>query len=243
MFTIVCWKWKQDQYRSKFDAKNVHILQNMISRNLSVPHRFVCITDDKKGLECETIDLWNEPGIMLGNGRPNCYRRLKLFSKDAHEIIGCRPDDHVLSIDLDTVIVDDFSHLIKDVFEQNLDFKIWGDTAPGTPYNGSLWMLRLNSRKEVWSSLLKAGDRAPILTKQKKFIGSDQAWMSFRLGGNEPRWTKEDGVYSFRNHLSECKTKDDLPNNTKIVFFHGKEDPWSESIRKNGYEWVIENYR
>lgn len=241
MLNVVCWKWKQLNYRSKFIPKRVGTLRNMVARNLSIPHRFLCITDEPEGIDCETIPIWTEPDIVLPQGRPNCYRRLKLFSKDAQSILNCDEDDYVLSIDLDTVIVSDFTDLIQDVIDRNVDFKIWGDTAKNTPYNGSFWMLKLNSRNHVWETLLKAGERAPILTKDKNYIGSDQGWMAYSMGEKEERWTSKDGIYSFRNELTKTLKKDDLPENAKIVFFHGKEDPWNKPIKER-YEWVNEFY-
>ena len=65
----------------------------------------------------ETMELWDEPAIVLPQGKPNCYRRLRVFANDVHEWLG----DRILSIDLDTVIIDDITPLVN----INDDFKIW----------------------------------------------------------------------------------------------------------------------
>jgi hypothetical protein len=49
-------------------------------------------------------------------------------------------------------------------------------------------------------------------------------------------WTIKDGVYSFRVHLNGGSKQ--LPDDAKIVFFHGKHDPWT----KLEIPWIAENW-
>ena len=42
---IICMKWG-----TKFGASYVNRLYDMVERNTTVPHRFVCFTDDANGL-------------------------------------------------------------------------------------------------------------------------------------------------------------------------------------------------
>jgi hypothetical protein len=233
MITVVCWKWHQPNYRSKFTAEHVNVLEQMVAKHLQLPHKFVCITDDPDGIDCETIPLWNEPRVHLPEGRPNCYRRLKAFAPDAAEWLG----ERILSIDLDTVIVDDITPLV----DRHDDFVIWGDTARNTHYNGGFWLLRAGSRSQVWTEFTPD---APRLTRN--MVGSDQAWISYVLGKGQPKWSEVDGVYSYRNHLREGTLP--LPSNARIVFMHGKFDPWDELaqerspwIQKHWFGQMIEN--
>lgn len=232
MITVVCWKWRQPGYRSIFQPYHVHVLRNMVKRNLSVPHRFVCITDDATGINpalVETMELWNEPNIVLPQGKPNCYRRLRVFADDVSDWLG----DRILSIDLDTVITGDITSLV----DINDDFKIWGDTARNTPYNGGFWLLKAGARTQVWD---KFTNNVPKITKSQRMVGSDQAWLSYCLGPRENRWTTDDGVYSFRNHLGSGT--EPLPDDARIVFFHGKFDPWDAEVQKQS-PWIKKYYR
>ena len=45
MATILCMKWGK-----KYGPEYVNRLHSMVSRHLTIPHRFVCLTDDKTGL-------------------------------------------------------------------------------------------------------------------------------------------------------------------------------------------------
>jgi hypothetical protein len=72
-------------------------------------------------------------------------------------------------------------------------------------------------------------------------IGSDQAWLTTILGRSIPFWTKDDGVLSFRNNVA-MRPKRDLPAGARVVFFHGKPDPWDASVRRD-YPWIGEHHR
>lgn len=133
------------------------------------------------------------------------------------------------------MIVDDITPLV----DRPEDFVCWGDTAKGTNYNGGLWLLRAGTRPQVWETFDPV--ESPKITKREKIIGSDQAWISRCLKGHDPKWGTEDGVYSFRNHIQK-KNSVKLPDNARIVMFHGAFDPWMSSVQAQ-YPWVREYYR
>lgn len=236
MLDVVCWKWTAPGYRSAFSADHVNTLAGMVRRNYPSPHRFSCITDDPRGLDpaIRHIPLWPDlahlpnPGNKAG---PSCYRRLRAFARDAADLIGPR----FVSLDLDCVIVGD----LRPLWDRPEDFVIWGDTARGTPYNGSMWLLRAGARPQAWEQFHPI--RSPQEGKRRGYIGSDQAWLGVVLGPNEARWRAEDGVYSYRNQVQAPPNRGRLPDNARVVFFHGKEDPWHTEPQK--LTWVREHYR
>jgi hypothetical protein len=217
MLKVVCWKWFQPNYRSVFNTEHVHALQSMVKRNLDIEHEFLCITDDATGLKCNTMQLWKEPEVVLPLRRPNCYRRLKMFSADASEWL---ESDYVLSIDLDCVITSNITDLVSDMIKR--DFSIWGDTAKNTHYNGSFWSLKLGSRPSVWEKF--DPKKSLVDVNAAGIIGSDQGWISYHLGGNENKITDQDGVLSYRIHILEKGLKSP-PDHSKLIFFHGNHDP------------------
>jgi len=141
--------------------------------------------------------------------------------------------ERFVSIDLDMVLVGDVTPL----FDRDDDFVIYGDTNPKTFYNGSLFMMKSGARSQVWS------DFDPNISPRRAYAaghhGSDQAWISFRLGPHEKKWGKSDGVYSFRN---EVKSLGALPANARMVCFHGLMKPWSPGV-SDRYPWVRQHYR
>lgn len=236
MLSVVCWKWKpKPGYRSAYGPDQVHTLARMVARHYRRPHRFICVTDDPAGLDpaIEVIPLWEQYGELPsphGGNNPSCYRRLRAFAPDAGDLFG----ERLVSLDLDVVLVGDVSPL----WDRPEDFVIWGDTAKGTPYNGSMWLLRTGTRPRVWTEFDPV--KSPARARALGYIGSDQAWIGAALGPNEPRWTARDGVYSYRN---EIKAKGGLlPPNARIVIFHGHVDPWHSATQRR-YRWVREHYR
>ncbi len=239
MLRVVCWKWKPAAgYRSTFGPETVNTLKRMVARHYAGAHELVCITDDAEGIDADVrvIPLWEDFAKVPsphGPGNPSCYRRLKAFSKEAAQLIG----ERFVSIDLDCVIVGD----LAPVWDRVEDFVIWGDTSPRTPYNGSMFLLRAGTRAKVWEGFDPL--RSPAIAKAKGYWGSDQAWIGAALGPDEPRWGRADGVYSFRNDLqNQYAPARPLPDDARVVFFHGKHDPWDHDVQAK-YAWVSEHYR
>ena len=233
---VVCWKWNPPrEYRSKYDHTHVNTLFNMVRRHFHRAHEFVCITDDPVGLDTRirVIDLWDTHGELPsphGGLNPACYRRLKMYSSEARDLIG----ERFVSLDLDCVIVDD----VTPVWDRPEDFMIWGETLRTTPYNGSMQMMTAGARRQVWDDFDPV--KSPELALKAGYHGSDQAWISYKLGPHEARWTKKDGVFSWR---MECKPNaGKLPKGARIVFFEGHVDPWSPTALKMS-PWITEHYR
>jgi len=206
----------------------------MVRRHYRKNHRFICITDDAEGIskDVEIVPLWNTfANIPSPHGpkNPSCYRRLKSFSPEFKEIVG----ERFVSLDLDCVILQDVSPL----WDREEDFIIWGDTNPKTWYNGSMFMMTCGCRKQVWETF--DPKTSPLKAMHAGKFGSDQGWISYVLGQGEKKWTTEDGVYSWRNHLSTMRGQ--VPENTRIVFFHGRHDPWDPDMQR--VKWIKENWR
>lgn len=225
MLTVVTWKWNCPGYRSTFEAVHVNSLRDQFRRHLATPHRFVCVTDDPTGVQCETIPIWPSPlKTPIDPKKPNCYVRLWAFSQEARELFG----DRFVSVDLDAVVTGPLGPLLN----RPEDFVIWGYTHPTTPYNGSMWLMSAGARAHVWDRFDPA--RTPDEARRAGFGGSDQAVMSLFLGPGEARWGTEDGVYGYRNHLRRDPS---LPRNARLVFFHGRLKPWTSEAR-NKCRWI-----
>jgi hypothetical protein len=240
--------------RSDYTADHVNRMRSMLSRNLTLPHEVVCVTDMPEGIDSAVriVPMWND---FVGHKR--CYRRLKVFHPDMKKILGPR----IVSIDLDTVITGSIDHL----FDRPEPFVIWGDRTPadiaaGTPYCGSLFMLDAGYRPDVFTSFDPV--EAATLRTRFGYIGSDQAWMSHKIKG-APVWTKADGIYSFRLDIRMSfggqggpgilyarqprgpmrKRRDgSLPERARIVFFHGAEDPSQTHLHVH-HKWIEAHWK
>lgn len=235
---FVTFKWKpKPGYRSTFGAEQVNTLRSMLDRNYKGKHRLTCVTDDPEGIDGDVrvLPLWTDYAELPsphGGNNPACYRRLKLWSREAADIIGPR----ICAIDLDVVITRDITGIV----ERPEDVVLWGDYVNKTThYNGSLQLIRAGSRPEVWEKFDPV--HSPKAARAAGFFGSDQAWLCLALGGDMPRWRYADGVVSFRIHCQNYIGRA-LPSCARVVFFHGQHDPWDPWVQDR-YEWVREHYR
>lgn len=212
--TILTWLWKQPGGRSTYGPEQVNIWADMVRRNLSIPHRVACVTAHPEGID-SYIDIVSPTGefeeICLptwGREKPQCLRRISLFRPDAASIFGKR----FVSMDLDCVIMGSLDPILD---RPGDDFVMYGGTQRDRPYNGSLLMMNAGARPQVYERLtpeeaVKAGWR---------FVGSDQAWISYVLGWGEKVWLHEDGIH-IRDYLK------DGAETTRILFFFGNPKPW-----------------
>lgn len=219
--TVICFKWTG--WRPLYDARHVNALARMVRAHLHIPYRFVCVTDDTAGIECDTMPLWDDPAVPNRPSHHDSYRRLRLFGDWAHQQF----DGYLLSLDLDCVILDDITPLIT-----------WDELrllkGGVCTYNGSMWLHKTGTRRfiyddfnpEQWPTIA-----APLKTaKGKPWRGSDQVWLSYRAP-NERMYTAEDGVYRCERYM---RTRQRVPDNARIVFFPGLIDkkPWSDETRR-----------
>lgn len=232
--TVVCWRWEPFKgYRSTFGPDTVRILRSMVARHYRHPHRFVCITDRPEDLpDVETIRLWDDYKDIPsphGGKNPSCYRRLRAFSPEMVDVLGPR----FVSMDLDCVVTGDLSML----WNRPEDLVCWGDTNPRNAFNGSMFLHTSGTRRQVWE---KFDPRtSPDEAKRAGKFGSDQAWLSYVLSPTEAKWTKRDGVFSFRNDIRPRGCA--LPDGARLIFFHGEQDPWG--AKASTIPWVREHYR
>lgn len=237
-FAIVTFKWRGPSgYRSKYAAAHVNTMRAMFARHLHIPHDFVCITDDAAGLDegVRVVPLWKDHGDLPsphGPSEPSCFRRLRLFAKDAEKIVGAK---RFAWCDLDLVLTGD----VTPIFNRPEPIVLLPAQSAYIPFNGSMVLMDAGCRPEVWETF--DPNTSPQRNVAAKCLGSDQGQISYCLKDrNEATWKPGpggDGIYFMhRHHLGEH-----LPMDCRLVSFHGRGDPWSS--RFSHLKWVRQNYR
>lgn len=231
MLTFVCFKWKRGgghQLPSvcQYTARHVNVLRNMLSRQVHIPHRLICVTDDPAGInkKVEIVPLWDKCRELGG-----CYNRLWVFSREAGDLFGPR----FVCIDLDVVLVNDCTHL----FDRDDDFII-NTYRPRPPrhidqhYNAGLFMMTAGARASVWDRF--DPETTPALVQADPHcIGTDQAWIRLHLGKGESRWGEDDGVFE-APRMRDVR----LHYKARMVLFAGRRDPSTSTAN-----WVRRNWR
>lgn len=227
MLTVVSWLWSQAQGRVRYKPEHVHLWADMVSRNLAMKHRLVCVTAETD--LPPNVERIEPPGEFediqprWGPRKPNCFRRLVMFKADAHRTFGRR----FVSMDLDCTI----GGPLDPLFDRSEDFVIFKGTHSSRPYNGSLLLLKAGSRTQVYDRF----DQAGADVSGDAFHGSDQAWLAHCLGPDEATWDEADGVWFFDRYRHHCRKA-----KPTILFFPGRSKPWELAPI---FPFIRDNYR
>jgi hypothetical protein len=93
---VICMKWGR-----LYGPEYVNHLHAGVRRHLSLPHRFVCFTDDASGLHPD-IEVFPVPALGLPAGHGDTrWQKLAVFRRELADLSGT-----TLFLDLDLVIVD-----------------------------------------------------------------------------------------------------------------------------------------
>ena len=166
MICVATYFWRDPERDNQrrgyvFRHEHVHVLKSMVARNLSLPHRFVCVTNDNiEGVDCVPLD-WRKhvPGTV-------CIRLMQ------HNGEWCRANlgERVLSLDIDVVITGSLDHIVA----RTEPIVLWRNPNFPAPlrafYQSSVQLFSAGARQELWD------DFDPQQTPR---------WMNWRFGGKE----------------------------------------------------------
>jgi hypothetical protein len=209
-----------------FRPEHVNTLAAMLAANITVPYRFVCITDDPRGIDAECMEIWPDPGYD-GKGRARCWRRLKLFEPETAAKLGRR----IVQIDLDCVITGSLDALLATpgdlVLMEGTRSRVTGRQV--CRFNGSLWMFDAGTRPELWSRLNQheAWKVAAQTIDGRPVTGSDQAWFMAHAP-DAATVGIADGVAQFHTHGEADQ---------RLVFFAGGRKPWERQAGRLHMAW------
>ena len=121
---VVCVKWG-----TKFSHEYVNRLHSAVQRNLPVPHRFVCFTDDDRWID-NNIETMPIPRDDL----KSCWNKLALFS-DTLKLTGV-----MLYLDLDNLITGP----LEPLFRYREEERYMGLVDWGRPYTFASGIFRMH---------------------------------------------------------------------------------------------------
>ncbi|MBF0622683.1 MAG: hypothetical protein HQL54_12220 [Magnetococcales bacterium] len=148
MKQLICMKWGE-----KFPADYVNRLYGMVSRNITGPFRFVCMTDRPEGVRSE-VECKPCPTVSIPE--PHCnrgWRKVSLWAETLPEMTG-----DWLFLDLDVVITGTLDGFFTHAPEKNyLVMQNW--TQPGKGIgNTSVFRFRIGSHPYLLDKLLNQTD-------------------------------------------------------------------------------------
>lgn len=241
---VLCIKWG-----AKYGPEYVNRLRAMVARNLSRPHRFVCLTDHAEGIDAGIeVKAIPETGFADFDQRQawtfaHGWLKLTSFKNPLYDLVG-----PTLFIDLDVVIVASIDCFFDEP-GQFLVIKEW-DKRDETG-NTSVYRYEIGAHADALEHLKqnKTAALASVRNEQEYITG-------FLARQGKLKYWPAGWCVSFKRH---CLRKGPLgwflpariPPGAKIVAFHGKPNPPDAIVGKSGkwyrrvlpVRWVAEHWR
>ena len=243
MISIVTFFWVDPARQRSYQItpEDVRIWDSMVSRNVSVPHRRICVThrpDLINFMETAPLDMAKHvPGT--------CLVKLQAHKPDAG--LGGR----ILLMDVDCVVVGSLDPIVED----DTPVRLWANpnyVEGGRRgfYQGSMQLFTAGVTSFLWSDFCPKRDPAWL---NRRFGGAEQCWISERLNTaypapgwawDVPHFTEADGVYGagrlFGGKMGNGVTGA-LPKNARIVFTPGDRAPSQPEFMAQ-HPWAREFY-
>jgi hypothetical protein len=192
---VVCMKWG-----NTYSAQYVNILRRMFAVHLSIPHEFVCLTDDPIGID-QGITIKPVPDEFPGKGM---WNKVSLFRRGLF-----REGETVLYSDLDVVLVKSVDPLLKG---GRLAACRRFDGSP-TGFNSSIIRFRSGTNHHIYERFVSGW----FISRRFK---NDQDWLSHCCPDGER--FPDDLIVSFKLDMRRSCV---LPANAAVVVFHGNPKP------------------
>ncbi len=230
MLNIVCLK-----HGNKYSPVYVNKLYSMTMRHLTVPHRFICFTDNSAGLfpSIEVKMLPKIPGIS------GWWWKIFLFNKDLFP-----KGDTIFFMDLDTVIVNNIDHLVSpsDIFVGLRDVSRAFNLP--TKLGSAIMKFPAGHFSELWENLLidpklmikYRGDQDLIWDFRKNDITffPDEWIRSYKWEiRNQSELYRSSTGWHFTNTRSPI-----IPPETSIIVFHG-----TPNLHEVNDPIIVDNWR
>jgi hypothetical protein len=245
VLSIVCYFWIDPARRRQYQIspEDVRIWDRMIKRNVTIPHRRICVTHRPDLIDfMETVSLDTRKHVP-----GTCTVKLMTWRPDIEPILGKR----ICMMDVDCVVTGNLDAILDRpedvVLWHNPNFELGGRRGF---YQGSMQLLTAGARPFLWE------DFNPAVTPRwlnRRFGGAEQCWISERLntsfpepgwGWDEAYWDESDGVYGagrlFNGKMGNGVATE-LPENARIVFTPGDRSP-SQPQMQEAHPWIRQHW-
>jgi hypothetical protein len=219
-------------YGDKYTFPYVRNLHSMVERNLTIPHRFICFTDNTvihRRKEFKNTNIEFKP--FKRHDLNGWFNKLQLFSPQSEL------DGDTLYMDLDVVIMDNIDCFAT--IGKSKNFVGMNDFNPTTGlFNSSIMRFNNQYHSTIWEQYIKRrteftnahGDQeiiSQLIKKHEDTISFPDEWTQ------SYKWLNRKGE---RYHTTKMTYEQDP--NAKVCVFHGSPNP-AESTQK----WVQELWK
>lgn len=222
---IFCMKWG-----TLYGPEYVNRLHSMVSRNLTLPFKMVCFTDDTTGID-EAVQCLPIPEVDIDSNLPErMWKKLTTMKADLYGLEG-----RALFLDLDIVIVDN----IDCFFEVDGEFRIIKDHSWRSwriTGNSSVYRFDIGKHGYVFDNFVKNFDSI------RKEHRNEQEYLTHAINdkGKLQYWPTEwcpsykyDCISRFPLAFWKVPV---IPEGSKIIIFHGEINP-HKAIKGGRGKW------
>jgi hypothetical protein len=209
---VVCMKWG-----TLYGPHYVNRLRAMVARHLDRPHRFVCFTDDDRGLD-PAVERFALPPIHLDDRWSMLgWRKLALFNAELADLAGT-----TLFLDLDLVVVDALDPFFE--FERGRFCIIHNWTHPAQRVgNSSVYRFEIGADRYV----LDRFHTEPHEHWVRRYRNS-QTFLSDTV--HDLVFWPDEWCVSFKKHCLPGGPRNwiepaAIPAGARVVVFHGRPNP------------------
>ncbi len=227
---VICMKWG-----TKYPAEYVNRLYNMVSRNLTLDFQMVCLTDDDTGIIPE-VKCYPIPELNLPNNLPERgWKKLTTFKPELYDLKGT-----ALFLDIDIVIVDNIDCFFTHKSEHEDSVLIIRDWKKPWRMIGNSSVYRFKIGQNTYPELLTNFEQN--FDKIRQQVRHEQAYLSNYLREHhhleywDSSWCVSFKYQCIRPFPLSFVQSPRLPNDAKIVIFHGEVNP-HDAIKGGGGKW------
>ena len=237
-----------------YGSDYVNRLYRMVRRNVTGPLRFVCLTDDRSGIQSE-VECHDCPTIALPSPQCNLgWRKLNLW--DEH-VSGLADGSEALFLDLDIVITENIDSFFDYRTPDGSDFIVarnWTQKNKSIG-NTSVYRFTVGSHPTLLSNILENTEM------QLAKYPNSQTYISSEIGPGSMSFWPDEWCCSFKVHcvpkgVRRWFVEPAIPQGVKVVAFPGVPNPhdavegnWPSPWYKKFYKhirptrWVAQNWQ
>ena len=226
---VLCMKWG-----SYYTADYVNRLYAGVRRNLHLPFRFVCATDDASGLrpEVEAVAFPPDPkvpGRHFPRPWPNIFAKLAFFMDGFANLEG-----PTLFLDIDVLVTGNLDRFFLYRPGEFCIIHNWVERrkhlfrkAPDVG-NSSCFRFEAGKSNGVWETFLREKDKPD--QKERFLLGSQKFQTSAMMQSGKVNWWPADWVCSFKRQLVPLFPLNKIlapwrpSGKASLVVFHGQPD-------------------
>ena len=212
MNNVICMKWGK-----KFSSEYVNRLYKMVEKNLTIPYRFICFTDDAQGI-IDDVEIRDLPKLDDTGLPEKAWKKLGLFTDKLADLEGI-----ALFLDLDVIIMKNIDSFFT-IPGEFLIIKDW-DFPNDIIGNSSVFRFAVNKYPKIIENFYNEGKK--IRNKYR----NEQAFLSHQMNniGILNYWPNKWCVSFKRNCLRRFPVnyfkEPREPWECKILVFHGRPNP------------------